>query len=80
VTQQADDQLAEDKSVKALLTTYNSHRPLVLLVDDKYSLFPYDLSAKDVTYAVLGYFFIAHAWGERCRMFLVVLTCNGINS
>jgi hypothetical protein len=64
VTELAQDQLADDKSVSALLKTHHSLRPLVLLIDDKYSLFPYDLAAKGVTYAVLGYFFIAHAWGE----------------
>lgn len=62
--QVADDQLAQDKSVRALLTTYKLQRPLVLLIDDKYTLFPFDLSTKDVTYAVLGLYTIAHVWAE----------------
>lgn len=65
--QVADDQLAQDKSVRALLTTYKLQRPLVLLIDDKYTLFPFDLSTKDVTYAVLGLYTIAHVWGQSSR-------------
>lgn len=60
----ADDQLAQDKSVRALLQNYRSRIPLVLLVDDKYALFPYDLSLSDVAYAVLGFYTIVHAWGR----------------
>ena len=59
----ADDQLAQDRSVRALLKNYRDRRPLVLLIDDKYVLFPYDLGASDITYAVLGFFNIVHAWG-----------------
>ncbi|OCH87040.1 hypothetical protein OBBRIDRAFT_837689 [Obba rivulosa] len=64
-TQQASDQQAEDKSVRALLNTHRLGRPVVLLADDKYRLFPYDLAAKGCTYIVLGYYHIAHAWAER---------------
>ncbi|KAF5380607.1 hypothetical protein D9615_004639 [Tricholomella constricta] len=63
-TQSADDQLAQDKSVRALLANYRESRPLVLLIDDKYALFPYDLGAKEVTYAVLGFYTISQAWAE----------------
>jgi hypothetical protein len=63
MVQSAADQLAQDKSVRALLSTYRLQRPLVLLIDDRYTLFPYDLSTKDVTYAVLGLYTITHAWG-----------------
>jgi hypothetical protein len=63
VSRLADDQVATDKSVSALLNNYRCHRPLVLLVDDKYALFPYDLAGSDVTYAVLGLYQITHAWG-----------------
>ncbi|TFK44332.1 hypothetical protein BDQ12DRAFT_730402 [Crucibulum laeve] len=62
--QQADDQLAQDKSVRALLRNYRERRPVVLLIDDKYILFPYDLAGQGVTYAVLGYYMIIHAWAE----------------
>lgn len=61
--QMADDQLAEDNSVRALLRNYYEARPLIVLIDDKYELFPYDLRAKNVTYAVLGYYIITNAWG-----------------
>ena len=33
-------------------------------MDDKYALFPYDISKDDMTYAVLGIYTIAHAWGK----------------
>jgi len=69
--QPADDQLAQDKSVRALLKNFQDNRPLVLLIDDKYILFPYDLGSRDVTYAVLGFYKIVHAWGmlpyRRCK-------------
>jgi hypothetical protein len=53
------------------MDNYHAGRPLVLLVDDKYVHFPYDLSSKGVTYAVLGFYSIVYAWG----MFLPI-TCN----
>lgn len=62
--QPAEDQLAQDKSVRALLKNFQDSRPLVLLIDDKYVLFPYDLGSKDVTYAVLGFYKIVHVWAE----------------
>ncbi|KZT10706.1 uncharacterized protein LAESUDRAFT_721073 [Laetiporus sulphureus 93-53] len=63
--QEADDQQAQDKSVRALLNTHRLGRPIALLVDDKYSLFPYDLAGDRYTYVVLGFYRIAHAWAER---------------
>ncbi|KAF5321419.1 hypothetical protein D9619_001446 [Psilocybe cf. subviscida] len=60
----ASDQLAADKSVRALLNNYLHNRPLALLIDDKYALFPYDLGSKNVAYAVLGFYTIAYAWAE----------------
>ena len=62
-TAKASDQLENDKSVRALLHNYRTKRPLVLIIDDKYALFPYDLGSRDVTYAVLGWYQIVHAWG-----------------
>ncbi|KAI0630126.1 hypothetical protein C8Q77DRAFT_243759 [Trametes polyzona] len=62
---EADDQREEDKSVRALLRTFQMKRPLVLIIDDRYALFPYDLAAKGYTYVVLGFYHIAHAWAER---------------
>ncbi|KAJ4468124.1 hypothetical protein J3R30DRAFT_3346674 [Lentinula aciculospora] len=60
----ADDQKAEDKSVRALLTNYRQQIPLVLLIDDRYALFPYNLGGKNIAYAVLGVYNITHAWAE----------------
>ncbi|TFK54484.1 hypothetical protein OE88DRAFT_1625305 [Heliocybe sulcata] len=64
---QAADQQADDKSVRALLSSYEQHRPIVLLIDDKYELFPYDLKASnpDYTYVALGNYLITQVWAER---------------
>ncbi|KAI5890533.1 uncharacterized protein SCHCODRAFT_02632122 [Schizophyllum commune H4-8] len=61
----AQDQSENDRSVRALLHTYLEKRPIVLLLDDNYRLFPYDLKAHGIVYAVLGLYFIKHAWAER---------------
>ncbi|KAH9176545.1 hypothetical protein EDB89DRAFT_1846188 [Lactarius sanguifluus] len=58
------DQLEDDRSVRALLNNYQCGRPLVLLADDNYRLFPFDLTANGYTYVVLGLYWIAHAWAE----------------
>ncbi|KAI9461318.1 hypothetical protein BJY52DRAFT_1117206 [Lactarius psammicola] len=58
------DQLEDDRSVRALLNNYKSGRPLVLLADDNYRLFPFDLTANGYTYVVLGLYWITHAWAE----------------
>ncbi|KAI0762103.1 hypothetical protein BD413DRAFT_484945 [Trametes elegans] len=61
----AADQRENDKSIRALLRTYQMGRPLVLIIDDQYEPFPFDLASKGVSYAVLGFYHIAHAWAER---------------
>lgn len=58
------DQLEDDISVRALLNNYKGRRPLVLLADDNYRLFPFDLTAGGYTYVVLGFYWITHAWAE----------------
>ncbi|CAA7261748.1 unnamed protein product [Cyclocybe aegerita] len=63
LTQPASDQLAQDQSVRALLNSYRNHRPVALVMDDRYALFPYDLASKGVVYAVLGFYTITYAWG-----------------
>ncbi|KDR75145.1 hypothetical protein GALMADRAFT_122759 [Galerina marginata CBS 339.88] len=63
-SQPATDQMAQDKSVRALFDNYLNNRPLALVMDDKYALFPFDLRAKGIAYAVLGFYTIAHAWAE----------------
>ncbi|KAH9998464.1 hypothetical protein BJV74DRAFT_767901 [Russula compacta] len=58
------DQLEDDRSVRALLNNHRSGRPLVVLADNNYALFPFDLSANGYTYVVLGLYWITHAWGQ----------------
>ncbi|KAH9036924.1 hypothetical protein EDB84DRAFT_1156137 [Lactarius hengduanensis] len=58
------DQLEDDRSVRALLNNYKCGRPLVLLADDNYRLFPFDLTANGYAYVVLGLYWITHAWAE----------------
>jgi hypothetical protein len=58
------DQLEDDRSVRALLNNHKNGRPLVVLADNNYALFPFDLSANEYTYVVLGLYWIAHAWGQ----------------
>lgn len=70
----AQDQTTSDTSVRALLRNYKEGRPLVLLADDQYTLFPYDLSASGYTYVVLGIYWISHAWAE-CQPTLTNSTC-----
>jgi hypothetical protein len=76
----ADDQLAIDTSVHALLNNHKLNTPLVLLVDDKYALFPYDLAASNVTYAVLGFYRIAHVWSKTfsfcCHLQELTMHCS----
>jgi hypothetical protein len=62
--QRPADQLEDDRSVRALLNNYRSGRPLVILADSNYALFPYDLAANGYTYVVLGLYWITHAWGQ----------------
>ncbi|KZP05944.1 hypothetical protein FIBSPDRAFT_765177 [Athelia psychrophila] len=64
VPQAATDQLDKDKSVRALLNNHSQNRPVVLLVDDRFKLFPYNLTAKGCAYAVLGFFCITNVWAE----------------
>ncbi|KIP11598.1 hypothetical protein PHLGIDRAFT_124740 [Phlebiopsis gigantea 11061_1 CR5-6] len=63
-TVNASDQQEDDKSVRALLHNYRTRRPLVLIIDDKYALFPFDLASQQCTYAILGWYQIAYAWAE----------------
>ncbi|KAK6996677.1 2OG-FeII-Oxy-2 domain-containing protein [Favolaschia claudopus] len=64
ISKAAEDQRADDSSVRALLENYRRAQPLVLLIDDKYSSFPFDLSSRGVYMAVLGFYRIIHAWAE----------------
>lgn len=76
--QQAQDQEVTDKSVRALLKSYTDRRPLVLLVDENYALFPFDLGASGYTYVVLGFYWISHAWGMTCPIRIHV--CQSLTS
>ncbi|KAJ6582334.1 hypothetical protein B0H19DRAFT_1118091 [Mycena capillaripes] len=60
----ADDQREEDLSVRALIENYRQGQPLVLLIDDKYGPFPFDLASRGVYMAVLGFYKIIHMWAE----------------
>ncbi|KAJ7181183.1 hypothetical protein C8R46DRAFT_598816 [Mycena filopes] len=60
----ADDQRLDDLSVRALLENYRTGQPLVLLIDDKYEPFPFDLAGRNVYMAVLGFYRIIHTWAE----------------
>lgn len=59
--------------------------PLVLLVDDKYALFPYNLSSSNVTYAVLGLYWITRVWRKRfifviTALSLRIMTCSRVST
>ncbi|KAL5523744.1 hypothetical protein ACEPAG_7917 [Sanghuangporus baumii] len=56
-------QREHDASVRALLYNYKVGHPLVLLIDDKYAPFPFDLEKK--IYVVLGLYWIVNAWAEK---------------
>ncbi|KAJ7231418.1 hypothetical protein B0H12DRAFT_210099 [Mycena haematopus] len=64
ISKAAEDQRAEDSSVRALLDNYRYGQPLVLLIDDKYGPFPFDLGSQGIYMAVLGFYRIIHAWAE----------------
>ncbi|KIY61732.1 hypothetical protein CYLTODRAFT_362443 [Cylindrobasidium torrendii FP15055 ss-10] len=71
VSKTATDQLESDWSVRALLNTFHEQLPMVLLIDDRYPHFPYDLEnsrrmdgRNGYTYVVLGFYFIKDAWVE----------------
>lgn len=60
---EARDQEEGHKSVRALINTHKNQLPIALFIDDKYKLFPYDLEKTGVVYALLGVYWISHAWG-----------------
>ncbi|KAF7375346.1 2OG-FeII-Oxy-2 domain-containing protein [Mycena sanguinolenta] len=64
ISKAAEDQRAGDSSVRALLENYRCGQPLVLLIDDKYGPFPFDLASQGVYMAVLGFYRIVHVWAE----------------
>ena len=53
--------------MKALINNFDGEIPVVLIVDNTYKLFPYDLGI--YSYAVLGYFQIVNYWGTDYLMF-----------
>lgn len=57
----SSNQGEDDRSVRSLLNSYAGRVPVVLVADDKYQLFPWDLGK--YTYAVLGFYWIVAAWG-----------------
>ncbi|KAF7305098.1 2OG-FeII-Oxy-2 domain-containing protein [Mycena kentingensis (nom. inval.)] len=63
-TLKADSDQILDAKVSALMETYRAKQPLVLVIDDNYAPFPYDLKAQGAYMAVLGFYCIKHAWAE----------------
>ncbi|KAJ7486547.1 hypothetical protein FB451DRAFT_1362886 [Mycena latifolia] len=57
-------QRAEDLSIRALIETHRRDQPLVLLIDDRYGLFPFELASRGVYRAVLGFYNIVNLWAE----------------
>ncbi|VDB95302.1 unnamed protein product [Peniophora sp. CBMAI 1063] len=58
------DQHLEDNSVRALMNNWKNRYPVVLLADDHYALFPYNLAAEGYVYIVLGYYWVTNVWAE----------------
>ncbi|KAJ6468227.1 hypothetical protein C8R45DRAFT_837821, partial [Mycena sanguinolenta] len=58
ISKAAEDQREGDSSVRALLENYRYGQPLVLLIDDKYGPFPFDLGSQGIYMAVLGWIFL----------------------
>ena len=58
-----EDQEAESPSCSALLDSWKSKQPIVMIAGDGYALFPY-IMPSECHYVILGYYFIAHAWGK----------------
>jgi F420-dependent methylenetetrahydromethanopterin dehydrogenase len=59
---EAGNQSETDKSVRALLATHEKGIPIVLIADDNYRKFPYNLKESGIGYVVLGYYVITAAW------------------
>ncbi|KAJ7671314.1 hypothetical protein DFH06DRAFT_980766, partial [Mycena polygramma] len=70
------DQKEERASVQALMNSYTSQTPLVLLVDNKYPSFPLKLAEKGIYLAVLGFYTVVAAWGS----FLLVAESHVLNN
>ncbi|KAF9793414.1 hypothetical protein BJ322DRAFT_996426 [Thelephora terrestris] len=67
---EADHQSFKDFSVRALVKNWQTKEPLVLIADDKYEHFPFDLTkgrdgGRGYAYVVLGYYFIRNFWAEK---------------
>jgi hypothetical protein len=66
---EADHQSFKDPSVRALVKNWQTKEPLVLIADDRYEHFPFDLAkgrdpGRGYAYVVLGYYFIRNFWGR----------------
>jgi F420-dependent methylenetetrahydromethanopterin dehydrogenase len=51
-----------DLSVRALLNTHDKGLPVVLVADDNYRKFPYNIKTHGMGYVVLGAYIIIRAW------------------
>lgn len=68
-------QSATDQSVRCLLETQRKSHPIVLLADNNYGKFPYDLKQRGYGYVVLGAYLITDAW----RGFLLHSPCLDVD-
>ena len=58
--------MEDDKTVRALLRVRETRKPIALLADDMYALFPYHFDPKWM-YVVLGFYQVVDAWGKHFR-------------
>lgn len=62
-TQLVKDQSARKGQVQPLITAMKNQHPLLLLADQRFKLFPYDLGER--MFVVLGWYWVKEAWGEQ---------------
>lgn len=80
LSRSAMDQSAKDVSVRSLINTRNSESPVILLADDSYKYFPYDLAARGYCYVVLGAYVITDAWREHTLFLCTAREANFLRS
>lgn len=64
VLQLTKDQSARAGQVHPLRSACKNQHPVLILVDKRYALFPYDCGEK--MHVVLGWYWIRDLWGELC--------------
>jgi hypothetical protein len=56
-----EDQTLSSPSCAALVNSWKTKEPIVLIAGSGYELLPFNIKPKE--YVVLGYYIISHAWG-----------------